>query len=116
MRKIILFLRRIPLTLEKFALKAIPVTTKLLNLLENDKTVFITDLIPGNADNELRVVLISLLKEFNSVLFNLEDHDTTRKAIVARFGAEIVSRLDGKKENISTYIQIFEQVYSKNKK
>jgi hypothetical protein len=92
------------------ARKALKITTKILQLLESNVALLVTNIIPGEKDDALRLALIALLKTFNPIL-EVATTGATRKAIAARIAAELVAAQDQHRERMGTYSIIVEQVY-----
>lgn len=92
------------------ARKALKITTKILELLESNTALLITNIIPGEKDDALRLALIALLKTFNPIL-EVATSTKARKAIAARIAAELTAAQDQHKERLGTYSIIVEQVY-----
>jgi hypothetical protein len=114
MRKLIIWLGRIPGTVKNACRKALGITTKILQMLESRQAILITNLIPGEKDDALRFALIAVLKAFQPILEGTEN-TAARKALAARIGAELTAAIDGRKESLGQYAIWFEQTYQEGR-
>lgn len=114
MRKVIMWLGRIPNSIRTAARKALKITTKILEILESRQALIITELIPGDADDKIRLALIAALKAFQPAL-QAAENNAARKALAARIGAELTAAQDGRKERMGQYAIWFEQVYQEGR-
>lgn len=115
MRKVLMFLGAIPNSIRTAARKALKITTKILQVLESRQAILVTELIPGDTDDKIRLALIAALKAFQPAL-QAAENSAARKALVARIGAELTAAQDGKRERMGQYAIWFEQVYQEDKK
>lgn len=108
MRKIILWIGRIPASIKRAATVALPICEKILRFAQSGQAIVITSLIPGDADEQVRKGIIEVLSRLLPILRQLTE-DSARKAIAARIGAEITAVVDGKQEAMNVYVQAFEK-------
>lgn len=114
MRKILIWLGKVPGSVRKAAGVALQVTTKLLYALESDEALMLNKLIPGNVDDSVRLALIQILRALEPAL-KAANTSTAKKALAARVGAELTAAGDGKQHSIGQYAIWFETVYAEQK-
>ncbi len=115
MRKLMLWLGRVPASIRQAARRARKITTPWIAALESERAVMLTKIIPTDIDETLRLSILAILKALQPALQAVDD-TKARKAIAARAGAEIVAIQDGHKERLGQYAIWFEQVYQEDTK
>jgi phenylpyruvate tautomerase PptA (4-oxalocrotonate tautomerase family) len=109
MRKIILWLGRVPSSIAKFAKDAKGITDLLIRLADSDTAKLIVAATPTDIDNILREKIVKVLKRLVPIFKSAQD-EGAKKAIAARIGGEITGVFDGNKESTGVYMQSFEKI------
>lgn len=110
---------KIPAHIKDYAAQAIIISDKIKADMQSNTAVIITELIPGDWDDNLRNEAIVLLTFLHDVLEAIADIDTTqsiaKNAIYAKIGAQLIALQDGKVLSENVYDTYFQNVYSKTK-
>lgn len=114
MRKLLIFLGRVPNSIRKISAKVLQVTTKMLELLESDVAITATKLIPGESDESLRIALIMALQAFESVLKDAKTR-RERKSVAKQMATYMVAKIDGNQMPLVDYDHCFERVFQEQK-
>lgn len=114
MRKILIWLGRVPGSVRKAAGVALHVTTNLLYALESQQAIMINQLIPGTIDDSVRLALINILHALEPAL-KAANTPQAKKALAARVGAELTAAGDGRQHNLGQYAVWFETVVQEAK-
>jgi len=109
MRKIILWLGRVPSSIAKFAKDAKGITDLLLRIVNSDISKIIVQATPTDIDNIIRLKIVAILERLVPILKTASD-EGAKKAIAARIGGEITGVFDGNKERTGIYMQSFEKI------
>jgi len=113
MRKIILWLRRVPSSIAESCRVAKSITDTLIRYIDSDMAKMIVAATPTRLDDELRIAIVDVLNRLVPILKKTSDEGAI-KGIAARIGGEVTAILDNKREKTNTYIQCFEKICNEN--
>jgi hypothetical protein len=114
MRKLMLWLGRVPASLRTLSNKALQVTNKILQLLESNLSLEIQALIPGEKDEAIVMAVTIALRQFRDVLEAAKTR-RERKHICKEVAATMVAVMDGGKLPLEVYSEQFQKVFEENK-
>jgi len=114
LRKLMLAFGAVPASIRRISEKVLQVTTKLLWLAESKGAIIVTQVIPGDKDEALRLALIVAL---NALKERLEGAATSRerKRVAKEIATRMIAHIDEHRLESEKYGELFEKVFEDNK-